>query len=81
MKHLMTGLFHPASFCTPARCSYTYSLQKENLTDCHYVNMMMEARILHTMNILIDLSHLLCLSVMSKGTNELFLGINENCNG
>lgn len=42
---------------------------------------MMEALILHTMNMLIDLSHLLSLSVMSKDTNELFSGANEDCNG
>lgn len=34
-----------------------------------------------TMNILIALSHLLYLSVMSEGTNELFSGTNENRNG
>lgn len=42
---------------------------------------MMEALILHAVNILIDLSHLLYLSIMSKDTNELFSGTNENCNG
>lgn len=43
--------------------------------------MMMEALILHIINILIDLSHLLYLFVVSKDTNELVLGTNENCNG
>lgn len=86
MKCLMSLLVsHLASFYTLARCSacYIYFLQKVYFTsDCHWVEYDDGSPlILHAVNILINLSHLLYLSIMSKDTNELFSGTNENCNG
>lgn len=72
-----------ASSSTQARCILCSFLAEGvfNLLIVTVWNVMMEALILHTMNMLIDLSHLLPLSVMSKDTHELFSGPNENCNG